>query len=769
VERLESRALLVAEGEVFELSRTVNGLDLVGAVNGTVDWGDGTSSPATIQSGGQPRKLTARIDYSLDTNQFFTTPRRQLLQAAVDSVMGWMNDNLTAIQPSGQNSWTASFLHPSTGQVTTRANMTVAANELVIFAGSRAMPGPQLGAGGPGGFSGQGDPAFLSNLQSRGQGTVSGNNASDFGPWGGSLAFDTTANWYFGTDPSGIVAGQADFVTTVIHEFYHVLGFGTAPSWTRLVQGTRFTGPKSVAAYDGSGNVPLSQDGAHWSTDLMDDGRETIMDPDQRSGTRKTSTLLDLAALDDIGWDVASTNIRVVSNHVYPDNGSYPISIRLTGSQLGQATATSNAVVTNVPPTLVVTTNKTILAGTPLSITDIVSITDPGFRNTASAPNTFETFNYSINWGDDSAPTTGTATIDQHGNATRPTLASFNATHTFEMAGTYTVRITVTDDDGGTSSTSFRVTVTPQPRLTLSLSRDRIAENSGPSAQLTITRSGTDHQTPLTVNLASSDTSEATLPITAVIPANLASVTVPVTAVDDSLLDGEQVVELSATASNTIPSAITLVVTDHEVLTATILTPQVAENAGAAAVRLRLSRSNTNTDNPQVVSLTFDKPNELETMTQATIPAGRQSVEIRLGVINDEIPEKTQIVRIQASAEGYTGAQSTVAITDDEPPAFQNQVNPFDVNGDGRVRSIDALQVINYLNRQGGPQEMIFGQNPFPPFLDVTGDYFITPIDALRIINAINRGDTGPEGEGLLGSLEETQEMLRQKKRLGQL
>lgn len=761
--------MLVAEGEVFDLSRTINGLDLVGAVNGTVDWGDGTSSPATIQSGGQPRKVTARIDYSLDTNQFFTTQRRQLLQAAVDSVMGWMNDSLTAIQPSGQNTWTASFLHPSTGQLTTRPNMTVAANELVIFAGSRAMPGPQLGAGGPGGFSGQGDPAFLANLQSRGQGTVSGSNATDFGPWGGSLAFDTTANWYFGTDSSGLVAGQADFVTTVIHEFYHVLGFGTAPSWTRLVQGNRFTGPKSVAAYDGSGNVPLSQDGAHWSTDLMDDGRETIMDPDQRSGTRKTSTLLDLAALDDIGWDVASTNVRVVSNHVYPDNGSYPISIRLIGSQLGQATATTNAAITNVPPTLTATSNKTVLAGTPLSITDIVSISDPGFRNTAITPNTSETFSYSINWGDDSAPTTGSATIDQHGNSARPTLASFNATHTFEMAGTYTVRISVTDDDGGAANTSFRVTVAPQPRLTLSLNRNRIAENGGSAAQLTITRSGTDHQAPLTVNLASNDTTEATLPTTAVIPANMASVSVPVTAVDDSLLDGEQVVELSASASNTVPGTITLVVTDHEVLTATILTPQVAEDAGAAAVRLRLSRSNTNTENPLVVALAFDKPNELEQLVQTTIPAGRQLIEIRLGVINDDTPEKTQIVRIQATAEGYNGTQTTVAIIDDEPPAFQNQVNPFDVNGDGRVRSIDALQVINYLNRQGGPQEMIFGQNPFPPFMDVTGDYFVTPIDALRIINAINRGETGPEGEGLLGYLEENQDWLRQRKRLGQI
>jgi hypothetical protein len=501
----------------------------------------------------------------------------------------------------------------------------------------------------------------------------------------------------------------------------------------------------------------------------MDNGRETIMDPDQRSGMRKMSTPLDLAALDDIGWDVASTNVRITGSHVYPDNGTYPISVRLTGSQLGQATATLNATITNVAPTLTATSNKTVLAGVPLAITDIVTISDPGFRNTAVTPNTVETFTYSVNWGDNSPATTGSATIDQHGGVGRPTLASFNATHTYEMAGTYTVRVTVTDDDGGSTNTSFRVTVTPQPRLTVTSSRTSIPENGGVPAQLTITRSGTDLQSPLTVNLFSNDTSEATLPATAIIPANSASVNVPITVVDDTLLDGDQIVEFTASANNAVSGSVSITVTDHETLTAALLTPEVLENAGSVAVRLRLTRSNTDTSNPLTVALVFSKANELEPMPQATIPAGRQTVEVRLGVRDDNIPEKTQVVLIRVSSSGYVGAESSLRIIDDEPPAFQNQTNPFDVNNDGRVRSIDALQVINYLNRQGGPQELVFGQSSFPPFMDVTGDYFVTPIDALRIINAINRGETGPEGEALLGYLDESTEPLWAKKRFGRL
>jgi len=101
-----------------------------------------------------------------------------------------------------------------------------------------------------------------------------------------------------------------------IHEIAHVLGFGTAPSWNRLVGSDGFSGPNAVAAHGGS--VPLAIDGdgnpddAHWQDGTQSTvagvDQEAAMDPAINAGTRKFFTDLDWAALADIGWEVQATD-----------------------------------------------------------------------------------------------------------------------------------------------------------------------------------------------------------------------------------------------------------------------------------------------------------------------------------------------------------------------------------------------------------------------------------------------------------------------------
>jgi hypothetical protein len=91
----------------------------------------------------------------------------------------------------------------------------------------------------------------------------------------------------------------------------------------------------------------------------------------------------------------------------------------------------------------------------------------------------------------------------------------------------------------------------------------------------------------------------------------------------------------------------------------------------------------------------------------------------------------------------------SISFEKDEAP-WQNGTLPTDVNGDGVVSPIDALLVINYLNRDGsGPVPEITGDQGPPPYLDVNGDGFITPIDALLVINLLNRASASA-GEGEL-------------------
>ncbi|QDS88043.1 Cadherin domain protein [Rosistilla ulvae] len=68
--------------------------------------------------------------------------------------------------------------------------------------------------------------------------------------------------------------------------------------------------------------------------------------------------------------------------------------------------------------------------------------------------------------------------------------------------------------------------------------------------------------------------------------------------------------------------------------------------------------------------------------------------------------------------------------------AWQNPGDRFDVNDDGSVAPIDAVIILNYLNRYGA-QTVPEGQAP-PHYLDVDGDSIIRPIDALQVLNYLN-------------------------------
>ena len=256
-------------------------------------------------------QVTIQFDYSFDVNNFFSGPniaRRTYLDAAATALQSRLADNLSGIAPSGGNSWTAVFANPATGAQENVSNPTIAPNILLIYAGGRDLGASTLGVGGFGGFSASGTQAWLDNVSQRGQ---SGAPLTEFGPWGGAVTFDIDAAWYFDADPSTGEAfpGQNDFYSVALHEIGHLLGIGTAASWTNLVNGAnQFTGSESVSL--NGGPVPLESNRGHWlngTTSTLpgtETPQEVAMDPSLTVGTRKYFTELDIAALIDIGWTV---------------------------------------------------------------------------------------------------------------------------------------------------------------------------------------------------------------------------------------------------------------------------------------------------------------------------------------------------------------------------------------------------------------------------------------------------------------------------------
>lgn len=138
-------------------------------------------------------------------------------------------------------------------------------------------------------------------------------------------------------------------------------------------------------------------------------------------------------------------------------------------------------------------------------------------------------------------------------------------------ASSATVRVTPVDDTLNETSETVILTLTPgiytigaQSSATVTIddneedtvvtvaASDATAAEVGNSGQFTVTRAG-NLTNSLTVNLAVSGTASAgsdytTLPTTVVIPAAAASVTIPVTPLSDSLIEGNETVVLTAIA-----------------------------------------------------------------------------------------------------------------------------------------------------------------------------------------------------------------------------
>jgi PKD repeat protein len=163
--------------------------------------------------------------------------------------------------------------------------------------------------------------------------------------------------------------------------------------------------------------------------------------------------------IDDVGGPNDLTNGSFDGTHEYADDGIYTVTITVTDDNGGVGTDTFTITVNNVAPTLTPTTNRTVDEGTPISITNIGTFTDPGYDTPPAGGVQDETFTFTIDWGDGSTDSTGTATIDTPGGVGVLTAGSFDGTHEYADDGVYTVTLTITDDDGDSDTRTFTITV----------------------------------------------------------------------------------------------------------------------------------------------------------------------------------------------------------------------------------------------------------------------------------------------------------------------
>lgn len=207
---------------------------------------------------------------------------------------------------------------------------------------------------------------------------------------------------------------------------------------------------------------------------------------------------------------------------------------------------------------------------------------------------------------------------------------------------------------------SVNINVTDYEQIALSLTASSISERGG-LTELVLTRN--DASLAQTVNIASSDDSEALLATSVTFEVGERTARVPVTAIDDAILDGSQLVTITVSGVGLIDESLQLEVTDFETLELQLESTTVSENSGTVRGVLR----RTDPTGILLADVVSDPSDAFTSRTLVTfVPGQTVSLPFELTAADNDVLDGTRTVAIIGSALGYEPATSAVEITDFE-------------------------------------------------------------------------------------------------------
>ena len=173
-------------------------------------------------------------------------------------------------------------------------------------------------------------------------------------------------------------------------------------------------------------------------------------------------------------------NLRTPT-HTYVDNGAFTATLTVTDGDGGTNADTAAITVQNVAPTVNLGNDRTVIQGTPFSYTSTVN--DPG--DNGNDEELFYTWSVTCNTVQFPGCAAG-VTFSPASSGERLDAVNITFNQTRDLAGFYTLTLTVVDKDGGSGSDSMQVDVQNEvPIVNVQLQSATI--NEGQSANITAT------------------------------------------------------------------------------------------------------------------------------------------------------------------------------------------------------------------------------------------------------------------------------------------
>ena len=173
----------------------------------------------------------------------------------------------------------------------------------------------------------------------------------------------------------------------------------------------------------------------------------------------------------------------------------------------------------------------------------------------------------------------------------------------------------------------------------------------------------TDVDSALTVNLSSSDSGEASVPVSVTIPAGSSSAEFVIAGVEDSFVDEDQQVEITASLAGYLSASEVVTVIDTTPLSLTLVLgdPAISEAGGETTGTVE---RNSAGDEITLVITSSDTSEAI--VGSLTIPAGATVGTFDITAQDDVDVDGDQEVLITVAAEGYGTASQVLTVVDDE-------------------------------------------------------------------------------------------------------
>ncbi len=241
--------------------------------------------------------------------------------------------------------------------------------------------------------------------------------------------------------------------------------------------------------------------------------------------------------------------------------------------------------------------------------------------------------------------------------------------------------------------------------LRLSLSLGSIREDAGAAAARgTVTRN-TDTAQPMTVELSSSDLTEATVPASVVIAAGQSSATFAVAAVTDALVDGPQAVTITARAAGMAEGTASLTVEDVNVpQLGLVLSASIADEGDYVVATVT---RDWGLDQTLAVNVTSSSALQVSTPSTLVLAAGMGETNFLIQLPDDNLIESTNTYTVSAAAAGYVTGTAVIQVRDNDLPEVTFSLTTTNVSEGGGAQAALATVHRSPVTTRGVVLELI--------------------------------------------------------------